>query len=76
MIITYKALKSINSNTSAKTRLASELSISIHTVERWIKDNKSNGGLTKTRAVQIIAEETGLSNQEVLEENNVPTING
>ena len=67
MIITDKAINLIRSNTGAKNRLAFELGCSIHTVERWIKDNDRNGDLTKVTAVNVISEETGLSFQEILE---------
>jgi hypothetical protein len=75
MIITDKAIKLIQNNTQAKNRLAFELACSIHTVERWIRDNQDNGDLTKTAAVEIIMEETGLSFQQVLERRTVVLAN-
>lgn len=52
----------------AKNRLALELDCSVQTVERWIKENEDNGNLTKATALQVIGEETGLDQSEILEE--------
>ena len=51
-----------------KNRLALELNCSVQTIERWIKLNEDNGNLTKTTALQVIGEETGLDQSEILEE--------
>lgn len=53
-----------------KNRLALEFDCSVPTIDRWIKDNDENGDLTKARAIQIIAEETELSDSEILEESD------
>ena len=66
MRISEKAIKAIT--TKAHNRLALEMDCSIYTVVRWIKENEPNGDLTKARAVQIISEETGIPEGEVLEE--------
>lgn len=76
MIIAQHIIKLIQSNTKAKNRLAAELSCSIHTVERWIKENQRNGDLTKVAAVHVISDETGLDFFEVLEGSSVATNNG
>lgn len=60
------AIKSITTRT--KNRLALELDCSVHTVERWITDNEDNGNLTKSKSIEIISEETGLKESEILEE--------
>jgi hypothetical protein len=73
MIIADIAIKSIHGNTQAKTRLAQSLKASIHTVERWIKDNLENGPLTRILAVEIISEETGIEFHKVTEKTNVAT---
>jgi hypothetical protein len=57
--------------TRAKNRLALVMDCSVHTIERWISDNEDNGSLTKTKAVQIIGEETGLPEADILEESEV-----
>lgn len=69
MKITDKAKKAMTPKT--KARLALALNCSIYTVDRWIKDNEENGDLTKASAVQIIKEETGLNQDEILEEDKV-----
>lgn len=65
MKLTKKAITAIT--TKARTRLALELDCSAYTVGRWITDNENNSDLTKAKAVEIIAEETGLSVDEILE---------
>lgn len=52
----------------ARNRIALELDCSVPTVDRWVKDNEPNGDLTKTKVIQIIREETGLQDSEILEE--------
>jgi hypothetical protein len=52
----------------AKERIAEALGTSLNSVWRWISENKNNGDLTKAKAVEIIAEETGLDAGQVLEE--------
>lgn len=51
-----------------KNKLALEFDCSVPTIDRWIKENEENGDLTKTKAVQIISEETSIPVQEILEE--------
>jgi len=57
--------------TRAKNRLALEMDCSVHTIERWIDANEENGNLSKAKCVQIISEETGLPDVEVLVESEV-----
>ncbi len=57
--------------TRAKNKLALEMDCSVHTIERWISDNEPNGNLTKSKAIQIIGEETGLHPDEILSESPV-----
>lgn len=69
MIITQKAIDQLT--TKAKNRIALANNCSIYTVERWIKDNEKdihNTDLTKAVSVQIIKEETGLDDSEILVE--------
>lgn len=70
MKLSNKAISNIN--VRAKNRLALELNCSVQTVERWIKINESNNDLTKTKAIQIISEETELELSEILEEDSTP----
>jgi hypothetical protein len=66
MKITTTAINKITVRT--KNRLALEFNCSVPTVERWIKDNKENGDLTKSMALQILSEELNLTDTEILEE--------
>jgi hypothetical protein len=71
MTITRKAIlskKSIGLLTSrARNRIALALDCSTYTVDRWIRENEVNGDLTKMVPLQIIKEETGLLDNEILE---------
>lgn len=53
-------------NHQAKEKVAAAAGVSMPTLYRWINEN--NDGLTKAAALQVIREETGLSDQEILEE--------
>jgi transposase-like protein len=55
----------------SKERLAAALGASANSVYRWINENEDNGELTKATAVKVIAEETGLKEEEILEESDV-----
>ena len=70
MTITDQAIELIT--TRAINRIALEFDCSVYTVKRWIDANEPNGDLTKTKAVQIISEETGLTDSEILMEAMVP----
>lgn len=65
MILTSKALAEIKSNTRLKNLLALELDRSVHTIEKWIKDNDEM--LTTASALEVIRKETGLTDSEILE---------
>jgi hypothetical protein len=43
--------------------------VTVSTLNRWIADNDDN--LTKAAVVKIIGKETGLTDQEILEEDTV-----
>lgn len=66
MKLTNTAIAAIT--TKAKNRLALELECSVYSVDRWINKNENNNDLTKAMAVQIIAEETSLTADQILEE--------
>lgn len=66
MILSGLAISKISVKT--KNRLAIEMNCSVQTIERWIKQNKENNGLTTAVAIQVIGEETGLDQSEILEE--------
>lgn len=69
MRLTKKALKRIN-NTKARMLIALALDCSDMTVRRYIDANDDN--LTKAAAMQVIREETGLTDSEILEEEKEP----
>lgn len=66
MKLSAKAIKAITTKT--RNRLALEMDCSVYTVDRWIANNDENGDLTKAKSVQIISEETDLTDAEILEE--------
>lgn len=66
MKLSNKAIKALT--VRARNRIALALDCSVQSVDRWIKENESNGNMTKAQVLQIINEETGLSDQEILEE--------
>jgi transcriptional antiterminator len=64
MRLTKKALSKIKSPQS-RMRIALALGVSDRTIERYIKDNDDE--LTKAAALNIIKEITGLSENQILE---------
>lgn len=65
MRLSKKAIKAMT--VRIRNRIALSLNCSVPTVDRWIKENDSDSDLTKATALQIIKEETGLSDQQILE---------
>jgi hypothetical protein len=63
-------LKLLRNHKMAKNRLALELDKSSYTIERWIKDNDAS--LTLAACLQIIREEFGLTDSEILEDEKEP----
>ncbi len=53
-------------NSKLRNRLVYELDTHINSLNRWIEKNEENGDLTKILALQIIEEETGLAQEEIL----------
>lgn len=51
------------------------LALGLDFSEQWmrviIKDNKDNGPLTTAKALQVIKEETGLTDEEILEQEQI-----
>lgn len=64
MIVSTKVLSELS--VRARNRLALNFNCSVQTIERWIKENEDNGKLTTVTAVQIMKEETGLGEDEIL----------
>ena len=65
MKLSQKALKAIN-NPVTRRRLMDVLGCTEFTIARYIQKNNDN--LTKAAAMQVIKEETGLTDKEILEE--------
>lgn len=64
MKLTQKALKAIN-NPTTRRRLMDVLDCTEFTIARYIQKNSDN--LTKAAALQVIREETGFADSEILE---------
>lgn len=50
-----------------KQKIADIAGVHPATVYLWISDNKPNSDLTKTAIIQLISEETGLTEDQILE---------
>lgn len=68
MILKATVLATLRNHKRAKNRLASELDKSSYTIERWIRDNDES--LTLAASLRIIREELGLTDSEILQEEN------
>lgn len=64
MRLTQKALEGIN-NPKARRRLMDVFDATEYTVSRYIRSNDDN--LTKAAALEVIRQETGLTDSEILE---------
>lgn len=64
--IAILALKGMDKG--VKERIAAVAGVNIATVYQWILDNKDNGNLTKASVVKVIEHETGLPEDQILEE--------
>lgn len=65
MQLKAEVLKGLRNNKKAKNRLALELDKSSFTIEKWIKENDQS--LTLAASLKIIREETGLTDDQILE---------
>lgn len=71
MQLTDTAIKAVNENVRCKNRLALDLDRAVPTIERWLSDatkgaNDKGVMLTTAQALQIIREETGLTDEQIL----------
>lgn len=67
MKLTKNAIKAIN-NPDTRLRLAFALKFSETWIRSLIADNKENGPLTTAKALAVIAEDTRMTYDEILEE--------
>lgn len=68
MKLSQIALQKIMDSRSLPKKLRDALGVSRVTMWKYLKDNEDNGELTKAMVIQIIKEETGLIDSEILEE--------
>lgn len=66
MELTKKALSAITENMKLRNRILIETEVHFTTLHRWVESNSDN--LTKASILQIIREETGLTDDEILTE--------
>lgn len=64
------ALLAIRGGVDIRRKIAEALKVSEQSVYRWVAENDDN--LTKAAALVIIKQETGLTDQEILEEEKEP----
>lgn len=69
--IAILALK--GSDQGIKERIAEAVGVTPSTVYRWISEN--NKGLTLAASLKIIGNETGLTNEQMLEQEELSTVN-
>lgn len=67
MKLTQKAIEAINSSSECKRELWYQLEISNSTLWRWVTANDKNGPLTTVKAIEIISQNTRLSQKEILQ---------
>jgi hypothetical protein len=70
MKLTRKAIKAVDKQ-DIRLKLALGLGFSEQWIIKVIDSNKQNGPLTTAKALQVIREETGLTDSEILEEEKV-----
>lgn len=70
MKLSKKAIKGIK-NQACRLKLALAMGFSEQWITKVIDANKQNGPLTTIKAMQVIREETGLTDSEILEEEKV-----
>lgn len=63
MKLTEKALQEIK-NPAIRAKLVLALGVTDQTIQRYIKDNSDD--LTKAAALEVIRQETGLSDKQIL----------
>lgn len=66
MKLSKKAIKKITR--AIKQKLAIALGFSEYWVGRLVEKNKNNGPLTTPSALAVLREETGLTNEDILDE--------
>lgn len=70
MRLSDRAIEAIN-NSKTRQKIAIELEVIETSVRNYIKANEDNGELTKASVLQIIEEETGLNQKQILVEETI-----
>lgn len=70
MKLSERARSAVN-NRATILRLALDLDFTELWINKLIAANKNNGPLTGAKALQVIREETGLTDSEILEEEKI-----
>ena len=68
MKLSNDVLEKLKFSRKAKARLMYEFNVGHSSMYRWMRDNESDGELTRVKAVRIIAEELGLPENTILTE--------
>ena len=74
MVLSKAATLAIRGSRTCRTRIAEELNVSDNTMFRWLSQNEKNGDLTKAIVLKVIREETGLSDDQILEDEKEPEL--
>lgn len=72
MKLTDKAKAAINGSPRLQNLLALEFDCSVFTIKRWIKEGEVR--LTAPSATNVIKAETGLTDDQILEEDEAVTV--
>lgn len=67
MKLSHLAIIAVRGSKGIVPKLAEALLVSEPSVYKYIRENEPNGELTKAAAIQVIREETGLSDSAILE---------
>lgn len=66
MKLTKKALGIVSKDNGIKAKLCATLDASYFTMQRWLNENKDDSRLTTVAAINLIKEETGLTQEEII----------
>ena len=68
MKVNETVINQLRNSNKAKAALMHRLDISAQTIERWYKENETDGDLTKATAVRLLSQELGIPEAEILTE--------
>jgi len=72
MKLSEKAIEAIKDSPECRRELTYQMEVSDNTLYRWYRDNESDGKLTTYKAINIIKETTGLTEEQILETEKTP----